>query len=61
MSFSFMRLIWRTIGQVFTHKTRKNALKSLLHIYEVISRYFARFCNNFICVNLSIEIIYMEN
>lgn len=29
---------WRTFDrQVFPHKTRKNALKSLLHIHEVIS------------------------
>ncbi len=40
---------------------RKNALKSLLHIHEVISRYFAHLCKVFICVNLSMQIICMGN
>lgn len=51
---------WRTFDrQVFPHNTRKNALKSLLHIHKVISRYFARFCNISICVNLSVLKMYV--
>lgn len=54
---------WRTFDrQVFTHNTRKNALKSLLHIHEVISRFNRVFLQYFhLCKSFHTENVCVKN